>query len=48
MDTNASLSDAQVALRRARARRSALLLGLLALCLYGGFIAAQLLHVHRG
>ena len=37
-----------VAARRAKARRAALLLGLLALGLYAGFIALQILHARRG
>ena len=48
MDPRTSLPDAGTALRRGKARRSALLLACLAFALYAGFIAVQLLHVRRG
>ena len=48
MDPRTCLSDAGTALRRGKARRSALLLACLAFALYVGFIAVQILHVRRG
>jgi hypothetical protein len=48
MDPRHSAADEGVALRRGKARRSALLLACLAFALYIGFIAVQLLHGRRG
>jgi hypothetical protein len=48
MEPQATPSPQDVAVRRVRARRTALLLGLLALGLCVAFIAVQVLHVHRG
>ncbi len=47
MEPQATPSTEEVAVRRGRARRTALLLGLLALGLYVAFIAVQVLHVRR-
>lgn len=46
--TRQATADAETALRRAKARRNAALLALLAFGLYAGFIALQVLHARRG
>lgn len=48
MESHSTPSQAEAALRRGKARRNALLLGLLALGVYVGFIALQLLHARGG
>jgi len=48
MESQSTPSQTEVALRRGKARRNALLLGLLAVGLYAGFIALQLLHARGG
>ena len=48
MEPAAASTTQDVASRRGRARRSALVLGLLALGLYVGFIAMQVLHARAG
>ena len=48
MQSQTHPAASEIAVRRGKPRRTALLLGLLALGLYVGFIAVQLLHARGG